>query len=130
MKYKDLLVGDWFKYKGTYYIKSQKYTDPKFINVSLSYVNIISIDENAEVEFASYFFAIETVAYRGNLAFAPLGKMVQNEKCIYMRVNCLDEIDTVIIFSFYNNCGRWFSSRACPYDEVETFTRKVEYWEN
>ena len=36
----------------------------------------------------------------------------------------------IIIFSFYNNCGRWFSSRACPYDEVETFTRKVEYWEN
>ena len=59
MKYKDLLVGDWFKYMGVYYIKSQKYTDPKFINVSLCDGNVINIDENAEVEFASYFFAIE-----------------------------------------------------------------------
>lgn len=130
MKYKDLLVGDWFKYKGTYYIKSQKYTDPKFINVSLYDGNTINVDENAEVEFASYFFVLETVAYMGDLTFAPLGRMVQNDACIYMRVSLPDKdgIDTVIIFSFYNNNGRWFSSRACSY-EVETFTRKVEYYE-
>lgn len=132
MKYKDLLVGDWFKYNGSYYIKSQKYTDPKFINVSLCNGDVINVDENAEVEFTSYFFVIETTkAYIGNLAFAPLGRMVQNDKCIYMRVSLPDKdgIDTVIIFSFYNNNGRWFSSHACSY-EVETFTRKVEYWEN
>ena len=131
MKYKDLLVGDWFKYNGAYYIKSQKYTDPKFINVSLYNGNIINVDENAEVEFTSYFFVIETTkAYIGNLAFAPLGRMVQNDKCIYMRVPPPDKdgIDTVIIFSLYNNSGRWFNSRACSY-QVETFTRKVEYWE-
>ena len=33
MKYKNLLIGDWFKYNGCYYIKSQKYTDFDFINV-------------------------------------------------------------------------------------------------
>ena len=57
--------------------------------------------------------------------------MVQNNKCIYMRVTLPDanEIDTVIIYSFYNNNGRWFSSRTYHY-EVETFTRKVEYWES
>lgn len=130
MKYKDLLIGDWFKYNGCYYIKSQRYTDFDFINVSLCDGNIININNNAEVEFASYFFNIETMAYVGTLTCAPLGRMVQNDKCIYMRVALpnASEIDTVIIYSLYNNSGRWFSSRACPY-EVETFTRKVEYWE-
>lgn len=130
MKYKDLLIGDWFKYNGCYYIKSQRYTDFDFINVSLCDGNIININDNAEVEFASYFFNIETMAYVGTLTCAPLGRMVQNDKCIYMRVALpnASEMDTVIIYSFYNNSGRWFSSRACPY-EVETFTRKVGYWE-
>lgn len=130
MKYKDLLVGDWFKYNGCYYIKSQRYTDFDFINVSLCDGNIININDNVEVEFASYFFNIETMTYVGTLTCAPLGRMVQNDKCIYMRVALpgADGIDTVIIYSLYNNSGRWFSSRACPY-EVETFTRKVEYWE-
>ena len=131
MKYKDLLIGDWFKYNGCYYIKSQKYTDLDFINVSLYDGNIININDNAEVEFVSCFFAIKTIDYAGALASAPLGRMVQNDTSIYMRVTLPDvnEIDTVIIYSFYNNNGRWFSSRTYHY-EVETFTRKVEYWES
>ena len=130
MKYKDLLIGDWFKYNGCYYIKSQRYTDFDFINVSFCDGNIININDNAEVEFASYFFNIDTMAYVGALACAPLGRMVQNDKWSYLRVALpgAGEIDTVIIYSLYNNNGRWFSSRACPY-EVETFTRKVEYLE-
>ena len=77
------------------------------------------------------FFAIKTIDYAGVLSSAPLERMVQNDKCIYMRVTLPDvnEIDTVIIYSFYNNNGRWFSSRAYHY-EVETFTRKVEYLES
>ena len=131
MKYKDLLIGDWFKYNGCYYIKSQKYTDFDFINVSLYDGNIININDNAEVEFVSCFFAIKTIDYVGALASTPLGRMVQNDTSIYMRVTLPDvnEIDTVIIYSFYHNNGRWFSSRAYHY-EVETFTRKVEYWES
>lgn len=130
MKYKDLLIGDWFSYNGEIFIKSQKYSNPKLINVSLANGEITDFDDNTEVEFASYFFVIENRAYAGTLTCAPLGKLVQNDKCIYMRVNNPDDdgIDTVIIFSFYNNGGRWFSSYACPY-EVNTFTRKVEYWE-
>ena len=126
MKYKDLLIGDWFKYNGCYYIKSQKYTDFDFINVSLYDGNIININDNAEVEFVSYFFAIKTIDYAGALTSAPLGRMVQNDKCIYMRVTLPDvnEIDTVIIYSFYHNNGRWFSSRAYHY-VVVTFPRKV-----
>lgn len=131
MKYKDLLIGDWFKYNDCYYIKSQKYTGFDFINVSLYDGNIININDNAEVEFVSCFFAIKTIDYTGALASAPLGRMVQNDKCIYMRVTLPDvnEIDTVIIYSLYNNNGRWFRSRIYHY-EVETFTRKVEYWES
>lgn len=131
MKYKELQVGDWYKYNGCYYIKSQKYTDLDFINVSLYDGNIININDNAEVEFVSCFFAIKTIDYTGALTNAPLGRMVQNDKCIYMRVTLPDvnEIDTIIIYSFYNNNGRWFSSRAYHY-EVETFTRKVEYRES
>lgn len=130
MKYKDLLIGDWFKYNGCYYIKSQRYTDFDFINVSLCDGNTININDNTEVEFASCFFVIRTIDYAGSLTFAPLGRMVQNDKCIYMRVALpgAGEIDTVIIYSLYNNSGRWFSSHACPY-EVETFTRKIEYLE-
>ena len=131
MKYKDLLIGDWFKYNGCYYIKSQKYTGFDFINVSLCDGHTIKINDNAEVEFASCFFTIKRIDYMGALTSAPLGIMVQNNKCIYMRVTLPDanEIDTVIIYSFYNNNGRWFSSRAYHY-EVETFTRKIEYWES
>lgn len=130
MKYKDLLVGDWFSYNEEIFIKSQKYTDPKWINVSLANGETKNFGDNVEVEFITYFFVVEKSAYIGTLPFAPLGRMVQNEKCIYMRVNTPDDdgIDTVIVFSFYNNGGRWFSSHACPY-EVETFSRKVEYWE-
>lgn len=131
MKYKDLLIGDWFKYNGCYYIKSQKYTDLDFINVSLYDGNIININDNAEVEFVSCFFAIKTIDYAGALASAPLGRMVQNDTGIYMRVTLPDvnEIDTVVIYSLYNNNGRWFSSRVCLC-KVETFTRKVEYLES
>lgn len=128
MKYKDLLVGDWFSYNGEIFIKSQKYTDPTWLNVSLANGEIIDFDDNTEVEFVTYFFVIETSAYAGTLSFAPLGRLVQNNKCIYMRVATDDEFDTVIVFSYYNNGGRWFNSHACPY-EVETFSRKVEYWE-
>jgi len=130
MKYKDLLVGDWFAYNGKVYIKSQKYTDPKFINVSLDGESVSTIGDNVDVEFQSCFFAKETTPYKGTLTFAPLGRLVQNEKCVYMRVALPDHdgIDTVIIYSSYNNAGRWFNSYACSY-EVESFTKKLEYWE-
>ena len=130
MKYKDLLVGDWFAYNGEIFIKSQKYDNPKLMNVSLANGEITDFDDNVEVEFTTYFFVIETSVYAGTLSCAPLGRLVQNNKCIYMRINSPDDdgVDTVIVFSPYNNGGRWFSSHTYPYT-VETFSKKVEYRE-
>ena len=74
MRYKELQVGDWYKYNGCYYIKSQKYTDFDFINVSLYDGNIININDNAEVEFVSCFFAIKTLDYVGGISFCATWK--------------------------------------------------------
>lgn len=132
MKYKDIQVGEWFSYEGEIYIKTRHWVYPLDINISLNDGSESRrIADKIEVDFVSSFDVRETAGYVGKLSCSPIGKLVANDKDIYMRVQQIpkiDNLDTIVVYSRYLNAGRWFNSRAVDL-EVETFSGKVEYLE-
>lgn len=130
MKYKELRVGDWYKYGDNYYIFT-KQLDGENINVNLTTgVVCAPLKENAEVEFCSSLKISNPNIFVGLLNEAPYGvilkDIVEGEYFIKPYTAFTETIDTVVI-SASKNSGYWFASK-CHRCNVGTVNEATLYY--
>ena len=115
MKYKELLVGDWYKYGDNYYIFT-KQLNGENINVNLTTGAVCApLKENTEIEFCSSLKISNPNVFVGLLNEAPYGvilkDIVEGEYFIKPYTAFTETIDTVVI-SASKNSGYWFASKC------------------
>lgn len=130
MKYKELRVGDWYKYGDNYYIFTKQF-DGENINVNLTAgVVCAPLKENAEVEFCSSLKISNPNIFVGLLNEAPYGvilkDIVEGEYFIKPYTAFTETIDTVVI-SASKNSGYWFASK-CHRCNVGTVNEATLYY--
>ena len=131
MKYKDLKVGDWYKYGDNYYLFTQQVNGEK-TSVNLT-TGIICppLEENIEIEFFPSFKVSNPNIFVGLLKDAPKGVVLQHveEKLYFIKPYApfFETVDTVIISAKRDN-GYWFASKYCNYN-VKTVNETTLYYE-
>lgn len=131
MKYKDLKVGDWYKYGENYYLFTQQVNGEK-TSVNLT-TGIICppLEENIEIEFCPSFKVSNPNIFVGVLKDAPKGVVLQQveEKLYFIKPYApfFEAVDTVIISAKRDN-GYWFASKYCNYN-VKTVNEAILYYE-
>lgn len=114
MKYKELQVGDWFKYRDNYYLFTQQ-ADGEKTSVNLT-TGIICypLDENIEIEFCPSFKVSNPNIFVGLLSEAPKGVILQRieEKLYFIKpyTPYVETVDTVLISTSKDSCY-WFASK-------------------
>lgn len=131
MKYKELRVGDWYKYGDNYYIFTQQLNGEN-VNVNLTTgVVCAPLKGNTEIEFCPSFKVSNPNIFVGLLKDAPKGVVLQciEEKLYFIKPYApfFETVDTVIISAKRDN-GYWFASKYCNYN-VKTVNETTLYYE-
>ena len=131
MKYKELRVGDWYKYEDNYYIFTQ-WLNGETVSVNLNTGTIpFPLQENIEVEFCPSFQVSNPNIFVGLLKDAPKGVILQRieEKLYFMKpyTPFAETVNTVLI-SASKNSGYWFSSDYYNYN-VRAVNEATLYYE-
>lgn len=130
MKYKELLVGDWYKYGDNYYIFT-KQLNGENINVNLTTGAVCApLKENTEIEFCSSLKISNPNIFVGLLNEAPYGvilkDIVEGEYFIKPYTAFTETIDTVVVSAFKTG-GYWFASK-CHRCNVGTVNEATLYY--
>lgn len=131
MKYKELQVGDWYKYKDNYYIYTQ-YLNGANISINLATEIIcLTLKENIEVDFCPSFKASNPNIFVGLIKDAPKGVILQSieEKLYFIKpyTPFLENNDVIIISANQNN-GYWITSKYYNCN-VRTVNETTLYYE-
>lgn len=131
MKYKELRVGDWYKYNNNYYIFTQR-LNGETISVNLNTgIILFPLHENIEVEFCPSFQVSNPNIFVGLLNEAPKGVILQRieEKLYFIKpyTPFVETVDTVLI-SASKYSGSWFDSKCCNCN-VRTVNEITLYYE-
>ena len=114
MKYKELRVGDWYKYRDNYYLFTQQ-ADGEKTSVNFT-TGIICppLEENTEIEFCPSFKVSNPNIFVRLIKDAPKGVILQSieEKLYFIKpyTPFLENNDVVIISANQNN-GYWITSK-------------------
>ncbi len=131
MKYKELQVGDWYKYKDNYYIYTQ-YLNGANVSINLATgIICLPLKENIEVDFCPSFKVSNPNIFVGLIKDAPKGVVLQSieEKLYFIKpyTPFLENNDVVIISANQNN-GYWITSKYYNCN-VRTVNETTLYYE-
>lgn len=131
MKYKELQVGDWYKYNNNYYIFTQR-LNGETVSVNLNTgIILFPLQENIEVEFCPSFQVSNPNIFVGLLKDAPKGVILQRieEKLYFMKpyTPFAETVNTILI-SASKDSGYWFDSKYYNCN-VKTVNETTLYYE-
>jgi len=123
MKYKDLNIGDWYKYGANNYIITQA-PNGEIININLATgVCCLPLGENIEVKFCSSLNPVYSKTFCGRIDEAPYGIILQpiEEKEYYIKPFSVFSSKSFIIVSSANGGeGTWLDLRSYNYNVKDT----------